>query len=57
MGDDLRRKPYSMSSLDNDWYAVLGGIKRDFWIIDHCIPVQASQQSNRVSFQVTWLDD
>ena len=30
MGDDLRRKPYSMASLDNDWYAVLGGIKRYF---------------------------
>ena len=38
MGDDLRRKPYSMASLDNDWYAVLGGIKRDFWIIYHFLP-------------------
>lgn len=28
VGDDLRRKPYSMASLDNDWYAVLGGIQR-----------------------------
>ena len=28
VGDDLRRKPYSMASLDNDWYSVLGGIKR-----------------------------
>ena len=29
VGDDLRRKPYSIASLDNDWYAVLGGIQRD----------------------------
>ena len=38
VGDDLRRKPYSMASLDNDWYAVLGGIQRDLKTICRSIP-------------------